>query len=178
MNVALRLAAATDAERIAALAIQVFLDTYATEGVRPDLATEALGHYGTDAFRSRLIEARRRFVLGERGPGLVGFAEVILQASVAPGSTVFGAELVRLYVQPKAQARGIGRALLQRSEGLAEEAGLPAVWLTAWEHNSGALAFYAKQGYETIGATRYEFQGRRYTNHVLARRLPRRVGAA
>ena len=51
---------------------------------------------------------------------------MILQASVAPGSTVFGAELVRLYVQPKAQARGIGRALLQRSEGLAEEAGLPA----------------------------------------------------
>jgi hypothetical protein len=144
MDASLRLAAATDAERIAALAIQVFLDTYATEGVRPDLATEAFGHYGTDAFRFRLLEAQRSFVLGERGAGLVGFAEVILQASVAPGSTVVGAEMVRLYVQPK----------------------------------SGALAFYAKQGYETIGATRYEFQGRRYINHVLARRLPPRVGAA
>jgi hypothetical protein len=39
----LRHASADDAGTVAALATQVFLDTYATEGVRPDLARESRG---------------------------------------------------------------------------------------------------------------------------------------
>ena len=40
-----RVAQPTDAVCIAALATQVFLDTYATDGLRPDLAREAFAVY-------------------------------------------------------------------------------------------------------------------------------------
>ena len=58
-----------DAPTIAALAIQVFLDTYATGGIRPDLAREALRDYGVAAFQPRLREPQRRVLLAELAPG-------------------------------------------------------------------------------------------------------------
>ena len=161
-----------DATTISALAIQVFLDTYAGDGVRPDLAREALREYASEAFDIRLREPQRRFLLAERGTGLLGFAEVSLAAQPAPAGGVTGAELIRLYVQPAAQGAGLGRRLIRAAEALASAAGLGALWLTAWDGNLRALGFYAREGYADVGATRYSFEGHSYGNRVLARALP------
>jgi diamine N-acetyltransferase len=169
--ITLRAAAPGDAPTIAALAIQVFLDTYATEGVRPDLAREALREYSPEAFDARLREPPRRFVLAERGTGLLGFAELLLQDLPAPAGGAGGAELVRLYVQPVAQGQGLGARLMHAAEAMAAQAGLPALWLTAWEGNHRALAFYARVGYADVGSTSYNFEGHSYGNRVLARAL-------
>jgi ribosomal protein S18 acetylase RimI-like enzyme len=167
----LRAGAPADAATIAALAIQVFLDTYATDGVRPDLAREALREYAAEAFEARLREQQRRFVLAERGTALLGFAELTLANDAAPAAAATGAELIRLYVQPAAQGAGLGRRLIRASEALAAEAGLAALWLTAWEGNQRALTFYAREGYADIGATSYSFEGNSYGNRVLVREL-------
>ncbi len=167
----LRLAVPDDAVTIAALSVQVFLDTYATEGVRPDLAREAFETYSAEAFAKRLAQAERTFILAEVESGLLGYAEVLLASLPAPAGGMSGAELVRLYVQPAAQRRGIGRALLARAERAALSATLATVWLTAWEGNDDARAFYRRVGYADVGATTYTFQGNTYGNRVLARRL-------
>lgn len=167
----LRAALPADAATISALAIQVFLDTYAADGVRPDLAREALREYAAEAFDARLREPGRRFLLAERGTGLLGFAEVSLEPRPAPAGVVVGAELIRLYVQPAAQRLGLGRRLIRAAEALAAEAGLGALWLTAWDGNQRALGFYAREGYADVGATSYSFEGNSYGNRVLARLL-------
>ena len=160
-----------DALAISALAIQVFLDTYALDGVRPDLAREALREYAVEAFDARLREPGRRFVLALRDTGVVGFAEVTIDEQAAPAGEVRGAELVRLYVQPRFQAAGLGRRLIAAAEAVAHEAGRSALWLTAWEGNERARAFYARLGYDDIGETVYRFEGQDYPNRVIARRL-------
>ena len=87
-DVQLRLASLTDAVTISALSVQVFLDTYATEGVRPDLAREAFTQYSVEAFSRRLGEAQRKFVLAEANNGLLGFAEIVVFDAPAPSGTV------------------------------------------------------------------------------------------
>ena len=169
--IALRFADAADAEIIAALAIHVFLDTYATAGTLPDLAAEAFAEYGVEAFRLRLAEPHRKFLLAEQGAGLIGFAEMLTSAREAPGAHLLGAELVRLYVQPRAQRRGIGRALLRQVEAIAIDTGLSALWFTVWEGNANALAFYTAQGYAAKATAIYSFRGRHYHNHLMARAL-------
>lgn len=167
----LRPAAPDDATTIAALAVQVFLDTYATEGIRPDLAREAFSEYSTEAFALRLQESARRFFLAEQSSGLLGFAEVHVSPRSAPAGSVVGAQLVRLYVQPKAQGRGLGWRLLQEAERAAAAAAPGSVWLTAWEGNHRAHSFYVAHGYEDVGATTYSFQGNTYGNRVFAKRV-------
>jgi GNAT superfamily N-acetyltransferase len=169
--IAYRNARAADATMVSALAMQVFLDTYAAEGVRPDLAREALSQYCVAAFEERIAESDRRFILALRGDGLIAFAETVVAMRASPIAGVEGAELVRLYVQPPAQRSGIGRALLGRCESLAKDASLRALWLTAWEGNARALAFYRHLQYRDVGATTYAFEGNTYGNRVLAKRL-------
>lgn len=168
----LRAATPADAETIAALATQVFLDTYATEGIRPDLARHAFSEYTVTAFAARLLEPDRAFLVAEEGSGLVGFAEVLLGPLPAPAGGLDGAELVRLYIQPRVQRTGLGRRLLQGAETIAASKGRTSLWLTAWDGNHDAARFYAALGYEDIGETRYTFEGNSYVNRVFARKLP------
>lgn len=168
---ALRAASAADAQTLSALSIQVFLDTYATEGVRPDLAQEAFTEYSVEAFARRLADPARRFVLAEIGSGLVGFAETVIAEGPAPVGGISGARLERLYVQPAAQGSGIGKALIERAERLAAEGPSRVLWLIAWDRNERALGFYAGLGYRDLGAGTYTFQDMTYGTRVLARRL-------
>lgn len=161
-----------DAATIAALALQVFLDTYATEGVRPDLAREAFRAYSEQAFLPRLRDPDRSFVLAGTPAGLLGFAELHASVREAPIAGFSGCELVRLYVQPRAQRSGLGTALLQHAQALALAAGASHLWLTVWVGNERARAFYQAKGYTDVGATVHAFEGRTYENRVVTRRLP------
>jgi diamine N-acetyltransferase len=161
-----RIGTAADAEPISALAIQVFLDTYAPDGVRRDLAAEAFAEYGREVFEQRLVEPGRTFHLVERGGGLLGFAEVLCEARDSPISGVRGAELVRLYVQPSAQGRGLGRALIGRAQMQVADIEAGGLWLSAWEGNLRALAFYRQMGYQDVGLAHYTIQGHSYGNRI------------
>ncbi|CAN5164519.1 GNAT family N-acetyltransferase [soil metagenome] len=161
-----------DSLSIAALSVQVFLDTYATDGIRPDLAREAFSNYSVQAFVGRFAEPDRRFIVSEHQTGLLGFAEMILAPAPAPTGHVIGAELVRLYVQPQCHGMGIGRRLLQRAESMAADQGLPHIWLTAWDGNQRACGFYKAVGYADVGASIYTSEGNSYGNRVFVKQLP------
>jgi len=167
----LRAGAAEDADCVGVLAMQVFLDTYATEGIRPDLAREVLAGYSPEAFRRRLAQASSRFVLAERSGHLAGFAEVALDRPLPDGRPAKGAELVRLYVQGPFHRQGVGTALLRRAEQLAAAAGEGTMWLTAWEGNHRAVDFWRRRGFQEYGTTVHTIEGRHYGNCLFTKRL-------
>ena len=95
----LRPAQREDALCISGLATQVFLDTYATDGMRSDLAEEALSVYAPEQFRQRLEDPHRNLLLAERNGHLLGFAEIARNTRPPLAGLADGMELVRLYVQ-------------------------------------------------------------------------------
>lgn len=159
-----------DATTLGVLATQVFLDTYATQGVSADLAHEALSVYSPAALLARLTDPTVELTVVERHGHLVGFLDLALQ-STCPAPDVTGIEVLRLYIQAPFQRQGLGHRLLHRADARARELGRPCVWLTAWSGNAGALAFYARAGYTDVGTTQYTIQGRQYENRVFAKRL-------
>ncbi|MBL8325212.1 MAG: GNAT family N-acetyltransferase [Rubrivivax sp.] len=167
----IRPAAPADALCLSALAIQVFLDTYATGGVRPAIAREVFGTYAEPAFARHLDDARTRLLVAERDGHLVGFAQVTLGATHALAPDGAQAELLRLYVQEPFTALGVGTRLLREAEDLARAAGATVLWLTPWVHNHRARAFYARRGYQDRGRTWFTFEGESHENRVVARRL-------
>lgn len=169
--VTLRRAQADDALCLSALAIQVFLDTYATEGLRPVLAREAFGVYGVEAFAARLADPNIHILLAEHDGYLLGFAD--LEQATTPPSPVAagGLELVRLYVQPQAQGKKLGPLLLAGSETLARELGLGHLWLTTWVGNTRARRFYPTQGYADVGTTYYRIEEQSFENRIFHKDL-------
>ena len=170
-DVVIRAARPTDALCLHALATQVFLETYATSGIREAIAREVRSHF-SEASCARLIEARRnRILLAEHGDHLVAFAELNLGATHELVGNAPAAELNRLYVQSPFTRRSIGSALLQAADQCAAISGACTVWLTAYVGNTRALAFYASQGYRELGITQYEFEGERFENRLFAKAL-------
>ena len=167
----LRPAVPGDALCLSVLAMQVFLDTYCPEGIRPTVAREVLCNYSVAAFEAALADPATRVSVAERAGHLVGFAQVTLGAAHELAPLGAPAELLRLYVQEPFTGRHLGTALLAAAEQVAAAAGATVLWLTPWVHNHRAIAFYRRRGYADHGLTWFEFEGERHENRVFARRL-------
>ena len=173
----LRPATPQDALCLSVLAMQVFLDTYATQGIRPAIAREVLASYSQEVFNQALLADDCRIVVAERTGHLIGFAQLQLKArhELAPPGAQAGAqaELLRLYVQEPFTGAKLGTALLARAEQVARDHGATVLWLTPWVHNHRALAFYARRGYTDHGATLFTFEGESHENRLFAKELNR-----
>ena len=167
----LRPARAEDALCIGVLGTQVFLDTYATQGVRPVLAREALAHFSSLEIAALLARPDTSFIVAERNAHLLGFVQVTLGARQPEVTGSITAEVVRLYVQRRFQGQRLGTRLLQQAQVLAAEHGATRLWLTAWVGNPRALGFYAAQGWQDVGSTDYVFEGEAFLNRIFVREL-------
>lgn len=155
-----------DADRLAVLATQVWLHTYATDGVTNEIAQYLLSELTVEKFSASLVEPQTSLLVAEYGECLVGFAAVKFGAA-CPSVTESVVELQTLYVQEHFIGQGIGKSLLQAAEAGARERSASPLWLTVNAKNDRAITFYARQGYSKIGTTYFVLGEGRHENHVL-----------
>lgn len=172
----LRAARADDALCLSVLAMQVYLHTYATQGIRAAIAREVHAEFAPAVFEALLGRADTWLQMAEQQGHLIGFAQNTWGAAhaftqaLAPAARP--AELARLYVQEPFTAHGVGSALLLSAEQAASDRGCDLLWLTPWVHNHRALAFYARRGYTDCGETVHLIEGEKHGNRVFAKVLP------
>ena len=156
---------------LSVLATQVFLDTYATKGIRRAIAREVVNSYSEESFAKAIADSVSSITVAEIEGHMVGFAQVTLGAShelAPPGAP---AELLRLYVQEPFTGAKVGTKLLAHAELNAAAGGASVMWLTPWVHNLRALAFYSCRGYSDHGLTYFTFEGKSHENRVVAKSL-------
>ena len=170
-DVSFRPAGAEDALCVGMLGTQVFLNTYAPDGMRADLAREVLENFAPAKIEELLCDESVAFILAERAGHLVGFVQVTHEARHELVKYETLCQVNRLYVHERFTAHGIGKALLLRAEALAASRGADALWLTAWIGNARAIGFYPRQGYTDVGATDYVFENEHYENRVYVKVL-------
>lgn len=162
----IRAGRAEDADRLAVLAAQVWLHTYATDGITSDIAEYVLCELTPHRYSALLSEPASHVFVAEHGESLVGFSVVKLGVP-CPGGSDSAAELKSLYVQEHFIGQGVGKLLLQAAEATAREYLNTALWLMVNAKNSRAIAFYARQGYSKVGTAFFVLGAGRYENHVL-----------
>jgi diamine N-acetyltransferase len=139
-----RKATPDDALCISVLGMQVYLDTYAPEGIRLTIAEDVLRNFSPPVIAEVMAKPDTIFMVAESNHHMVGFAQL---TACAKHKLVFlpdATELNRLYIQEKFTGRGLGRKLLAQAEKIAFANGASALWLTAWIGNARALAFYSR----------------------------------
>ncbi|MBC7942468.1 MAG: GNAT family N-acetyltransferase [Chitinophagaceae bacterium] len=170
-NLVVRPAAADDSLCLSVLAMQVFLDTYATQGIRPAIAREVISGCSQAVFDRAIQDSAARLWVAELQGHLVGFVHVTLGASHELAPAGRQSELLRLYVQEPLTRMQVGTQLLTAAERLAASQGSSVLWLTPWVHNHRALQFYLRRGYQDCGLTRFTFEGESHENRVYAKHL-------
>jgi len=147
----IRKATAQDASKIAAIGQCVWIDTYATEGVRKSIGEYVLNEFTIEKIEG-LLESNIVFVL-EVDLHLVGYVVVI--NGVNP-------EIESLYVLPRQQGSGHGTRLMRHVVSKYKN-----LWLSCWERNSQAIRFYNALGFIETGESFFELEEETHRNVLL-----------
>ena len=169
--VTFRPATSDDALCLGVLSTQVFLDTYAPQGIRPAVANEVLKQHSVAVYEALLADAGVTNLVAECAGHLIGFSQVRDGAVDPQVPAAAASELRRLYVQERFTGRGVGRDLLRQAEKTAAALGADMLWLQAWEGNARALQFYPRCGYEDLGGTVYTIEGEDFPNRLFGKRV-------
>jgi ribosomal protein S18 acetylase RimI-like enzyme len=166
-DLSIRVGRSDDASRLAILATQVWLHTYATDGISSDIADYVLQEFTPEKYLRTLNDPTRRVFVAQIGANLVGLA-VVKFSTDCPEDKHASTELQTLYVQEHFIGHGVGKLLLRAAEaGARQQQANAMLWLTVNAKNTRAAAFYAHQGYTKVGTTYFTLGEGRHENHVL-----------
>ena len=80
-------------------------------------------------------------------------------------------KLVRLYLRKRYYGRGVGDALMQISIEASRSRGYQSIWLSSWELNDRANAFYKKWKFKVVGRQKFIVGSDIQNDYILSRKL-------
>ena len=163
----IRRGSTADAPALAAFAARTFAETFGAFNVPEHLQSHLTNAYGIPQQTRELLDSATVTLLAEDAGELVAYAQV---RNVPPLSCVThpdAVQLQRFYVDHPAQGRGVAQTLMTAVRDAARELGGGHLWLTVWERNPRAIAFYAKCGFVDVGDTVFYVGPDRQIDRVL-----------
>jgi ribosomal protein S18 acetylase RimI-like enzyme len=142
-----------DADAIAALFHQSFVDTFGHLYRMEDLA-DFLSAKSPDVFRRDLADARYDFIVAEHDGTLAGYVKLgppELPIETPPDTV----ELCQLYVLKEWHGAGVAKELMRRALDWVERQNARHVQLSVYVDNHRARRFYERYGFHPVG--RYDF---------------------
>jgi ribosomal protein S18 acetylase RimI-like enzyme len=172
---ALRLATPDDARLLAAAASRFFVDTFGAANQPDDMASYLADEFSEARQFGELSAPDTRLLLALDGDDhIAGYVHIRLDAPLPSEASITGepaAEIARLYADRDWHGRGLGKLLMDAAIEAARTAGADVLWLGVWEHNARAIGFYAKMGFQIVGAKDFLLGKDRQRDHVMALRL-------
>ena len=168
----IRLATPEDANNLSALATQVWLHTYATEGIRNQISNYVLNELSAASFRKIITAGQQKVFLYETQKLLRAYV-IINPFSTCPCDPSIETELDTIYVQEHFMGQGIGRLLLEEVRRWCRAEGISAFWLATYHGNLPAQAFYKKLGFRKAGSMDFQLGDEKHENLVYVKELER-----
>lgn len=167
----IRRAEARDAAALTRVAASLFIQSYAASIDAATIGEHVAAHFEEAIQRAELNDPGTVTLLVEHGPDVVGFAQV--RRATAPGGSDCAAdvELWRIYVDRSWHGTGLARQLLGAAVDAARSMGGTGVWLSVWDQNPKAIAFYRKHGFRQVGQQPYTVGSEVQSDLVMCARL-------
>lgn len=150
----------SDCINLAALSLEVWLQTYSVDGIRIENSEYALSTFTKDYFKKLLQIPKYKILIFTEGVYLRGYALVNLESQFENKDNGF--EIEKLYVQTHFQGQGIGRILLSEIQTRYGN----IFWLYTWVRNK-SIEFYKNYGFKDIGQYNFKFGNTIIENRVL-----------
>lgn len=160
-------AAPGDGARVAALGARLFAQAYDGLMDPADIAAYLDATYGEARQELELRDPCTVIWLADGGLEPGGFAMLRRGASSA-GTDDGAAELARLYVDREWHGHRLGAALLAACVSEARAWNAERLWLSVWQQNSRAIAFYQRLGLRIVGEQDFVVGSDRQRDWIMA----------
>ncbi|NIM95835.1 MAG: GNAT family N-acetyltransferase [Anaerolineales bacterium] len=166
-NLKIRRGKLEDASALAKFGARTFLETYGADNTVEDIESYIVTNYGDEKQRDELRSSDIITILAQDREALVGYAQI--RRAEAPDSVKGPSpvELWRIYVDRPWHGRGIGKLLVDAVHEAANELGGRTIWLSVWEQNERAIAFYRKCGFKEVGTKDFWVGSDRQRDYVM-----------
>ena len=153
MTIKYRRGTTADAQRVADVFQQSFIDTFG-HLYRPEDLESFLATKTADQFRDELADDAFEFVLAEEDGELAGYVKLGPPGLPVetPPETV---ELCQLYVLKPWHGGGVAKGLMQHALDFVHRQSARHIQLSVYIDNHRALRFYERYGFQPVG--RYDF---------------------
>ncbi|MCX7359048.1 MAG: GNAT family N-acetyltransferase [Alphaproteobacteria bacterium] len=147
-EISYRHATAADAQALAAFAEATFTDTFGHLYPPEDLTAYVAAKYPAHVVAAEIADPDVRYVLALRDGAIVGYSklgEVDMDVDATDAL-----ELHRLYVDTSVKGAGVAKTLMDDGLAWARGKGARVMYLSVWENNARAQAFYKRYGFEHV----------------------------
>ena len=176
--VRIRRARVDDVAALAAFGARTFEETFGETNAPEDMAAYLGAAYGEQQQHAEVTNPDIATLIVEADAGLAGFAQVRrggqVPACVTGASPV---ELWRFYIDRRWHGRGVAQELMGAVHRAARELGGERLWLSVWERNPRAIAFYTKRGFIDAGSKSFYVGSDCQTDRVLIAPVAEDAGA-
>lgn len=148
MKIEIKRATPTDVKLISQLGAQTFKQTFVGTCTDQDLTGVLQEYYNEEQVTKELNDPDDYFFVLFHEGDVAGYARINLgDQTVQHFTNKRSAELKRIYFLQAFQGKGLAKELLQYCFGFLQEQNYQQVYLSVWEHNERAQAFYRKHGF-------------------------------
>jgi diamine N-acetyltransferase len=166
----LRDATPVDAAVLSGFAARTFREAFAADNTPSDMEAY-LAKVFSPAIQLREISDPASSVTialhrDDRGGALAGYLHLVEDPEPA------SIQLKRIYVDTIWQGSGLGSLLVEEARREGRRRGRQRLWLTVWERNPRALAFYEREGFRVSGQTKFELGDDVQTDFVMEMAIP------
>lgn len=156
-----------EAAALADLAARTFAETFGSDTRPEDMAAHLAFAYGARQQTEELIDPDVITLVVESEGQWMAYAQVRRFPAPACVTGESPVEIRRFYVDRPWHGRGIARPLMTAAQEAARELGGRTFWLSVWERNSRAIAFYEKCGFRPVGEQDFWVGSDRQTDLIL-----------
>jgi len=162
-----------DAGPLAAFAARLYVETFGAHTSLEDLGQFLERSYSPAKQAAELADPEIVTIVGHSGTSLSAFAQVRRHT---PPPCVVGeqpVELWRFYVDRPWHGRGVADALMRAVHAAARDLNGASLWLSVWERNARAIAFYSRFGFRDVGSQDFWVGTDRQIDRILLAEVPR-----
>lgn len=170
-KVKIRLAVSSDVKKLSVLKQQVWISTYAIEGITDEFSEYVLSEFSLDRVGNLISDKNRIILLASMDHFVVGCAEILLSSDCPVTLKGPSLEILTLYVLENFHGFGIGKKLLDKCLEEIKLLNFHNVWLTVYHKNDNAFGFYSNQNFNHIGNTYFELGADKHKNYVMEREI-------
>jgi diamine N-acetyltransferase len=160
-----------DAPALAALAARTFSDAFAADNTPEDLQAHLESSYGVVQQSRELSDPNEITLLAFSGEILIAFAQVRRKVPPECVTQAQAIEVHRFYVDRLAHGKGVAQSLMTAVKSAAQDFDAKHLWLSAWERNPRAVAFYAKMGFVIVGSADFVVGSDVQTDYIMVAAL-------
>jgi ribosomal protein S18 acetylase RimI-like enzyme len=150
-SVEIQIATANDTDLLASLGRRAFYEAFGQYNDPADMQAYLDLAFNPENIRSQINDSGNTFLIASLHQEPVGYAKLKRNSTVPELKSASVIHLERIYALQEFIGKKVGKSLMEACLEISRKEGYEKMWLSVWQENKTAIAFYEKWGFKVIG---------------------------